>query len=154
MAVINTSSVADFCKKLTARARDIKERVEAMNNKRVVVGIPADATYPNGQKVAEVAELITYGVQENGSPMKAGPRRFIEVATEENKQKWNRMLQDGVREALRREKKPNLRPLMIKLGEEMQNDIRNTMLDMDIYDPGRMLNSISILQINNERILD
>lgn len=153
MAISNTNSFADFSKKLTARARDIKDRVESLRGKRVVVGIPKDAKYPNGKSVAKVADLISYGVHEDGSPMKAGPRRFMTVTVEENKGKWGRMLQDGVRTALRREKRPNLRPLMIHIGEEMQKDIRDTMLDMDVFDTGRMLSSISVLQVNNERIL-
>ena len=153
VATSNTNSIVDFCKKLRARARDIKDRVESMRGKRVIVGIPKSAHYPNGQSVAHVADLISYGVHEDGSPMRAGPRRFMTVATEENKGKWSRMVQDGVRTALRREKRPNLRPLMIEVGETMQKDIRDTMLEMDVYDTGRMFNSISILQINNKRLL-
>ena len=61
-------------------------------------------------------------------------------------------MQDGIREALRAQQKPNLRPLMIKVGERMQHDIKETMMELDIYDTGRMHNSISILQVNNDRI--
>ena len=61
MAVITTSSFADFSKKLIARAQDIKKRVESMHGKKVVVGIPSSAKYPNGKSVAEVAELISDG---------------------------------------------------------------------------------------------
>lgn len=154
MAVIRTSSFADFSKKLVARAKDIKDRVEAMKGKKVVVGIPASAKYPNGKSVAEVAELITNGVLENGAPSSKPPRPFMKIAVEENKKKWNRRLQEGVRAALRERKKPDLRPLLIDIGEEMQKDIRRVMVDMDIGDTGRMHNSISILQINDQRIQD
>lgn len=150
MAVYTTKSVAELTKKLKARAKDIRDRVESLKGVKVVVGIPKDAKYPNGKSVAEVAQLVSYGINENGSPMEAGPRRFLTVAAEENQSKWSRILQDGVRTALRKEKKPKLSPMMMKLGERMQEDIRKTMREMDIYDTGRMVDSISILKVNDE----
>lgn len=152
MAVTNSNSFADFSKKLIARAKDIKERVESMRGKRVVVGIPPSAKYPNGKSVAKVADCITYGVHEDGRPMRAGPRRFMTVAAEENKGKWSRMLQEGVRDALRRQKRPNLRTVLLEVGERMKSDIQKTMLDMEVYDTGRMHDSITVLKINNEDV--
>ena len=152
MAITTCSSFADLTKKLKARALDIKSRVESMRGKRVVVGIPASAEYPNGKKVAAVAQLINDGVHENGYPMRAGPRRFFTVAADNNGKKWSRILQDGVRKALRARQRPNMRPVMIKVGEAMVDDIRKTMLDMDVYDTGRMYSSISILNINGQKV--
>ena len=152
MGISTSSSFADFSKKLIARAQDIKERVESMRGKKVVVGIPASAKYPNGKSVAAVADLISEGVLENGAPSSKPPRPFIRIAVDENKQKWSRKLQDGIRNALRREKRPNLRPLLIEVGEEIQKDIKKVMVDLDVWDTGRMHNSISILRINNEVI--
>ena len=150
MGISTSSSFADFSKKLIARAQDIKERVESMRGKKVVVGIPASAKYPNGKSVAAVADLISEGVLENGAPSSKPPRPFIRIAVDENKQKWSRKLQEGIRNALRREKRPNLRPILIEVGEEMQKDIRKVMLDLGVWDTGRMHSSISILKINNE----
>lgn len=152
MSVTTCSSFADLTKKLKARALDIKRRVESMRAKKVVVGIPSSAKYPNGKSVAAVAQMINDGVHENGKPMLAGPRRFMTVAAENNGQKWNRILQDGVRNALRARQRPNMRPVMKAVGEAMVKDIRKTMLDMDVYDTGRMHDSISILNINGEVI--
>lgn len=152
MALKNTNSFVDFNKKLKARAKDIIDRVESMRGKRVVVGIPDSATYPNGKKVAMVADLISAGIMENGKSTSMGPRPFMTIASEENGAKWNRMLQRGIRRALREKQKPNLRPLMIQIGETMQKDIKKTMLDMDVWDTGRMHSSISILQINDDLI--
>ena len=147
----SNSSIVDFSKKLKSRLQDIKDRVESMRGKRVVVGIPKSAKYPNGKSVAEVAEQIEYGICEIGAPMRAGPRPFIRVAIASNKGKWNRMLQDGVRKALRAKEKPNLRPLMEKLGERIKKDIQETMMSFPdpIYDTGKMHDSISVLKINN-----
>ena len=72
------------------------------------------------------------------------------VATEENKGKWSSMLQEGVRDALRRQKRPNLRPVLLEVGERMKRDIQKTMLDMGVYDTGRMHDSITVLKVNNE----
>lgn len=154
MLVTTSNSFADFSKKLIARAKDIKERVEAMRGKRIVVGIPPSAKYPNGESVVQVADCISYGVNENGSPMRAGPRRFMTVAAEENKGKWSRMLQKGIRDALRRQKNPNLRPVLLEIGEEMKSDIQKTMLDMDVYDTGRMHDSISVLEVNHTKLVE
>ena len=125
-----------------------------MRGKKVVVGIPKSAKYPNGKSVAEVAEQIEYGICDNGAPMKAGPRPFMRVAAAENKAKWNRMLQDGVRKALRERRKPNLRPLMERLGERIKTDIQETMMSFPdpVYDTGRMYDSISVLKINNDTL--
>lgn len=152
MGVTNTNSFADFSKKLIARARDIKERVESMRGKRIVVGIPPSAKYPNGKSVAKIADCVSYGINENGTRMRAGPRRFMTVAAEENKGKWSRMLQDGVRNALRRQKRPNLRPLLLEVGERIKSDIQKTMMSFPnpVYDTGRMHDSITILKVNNE----
>lgn len=152
MALINSNSFADFSKKIKARATDIKERIASLKGKRIVVGIPPSAQYPNGKSVVQVADCITYGVNENGSPMRAGPRRFMSVAVEENGKKWNRMLQEGVRQAYRQQKRPNLRPLLIKVGERIKSDIQKTMLDMDVYDTGRMHDSVRLLQINSTEV--
>lgn len=145
MAVTYSSSFAELSKKIKARALDIKKRVEALDGQRVVVGIPGDAEYPNGKKVAEVAELVTYGIRDDGSPSLAGPRRFMYVAGEDNKKKWYRMLQDGVRKSLRGGGTPDLKPVLKEVGEEMKSDIQKTMLDMGIYRTGRMYDSISVL---------
>ena len=155
MATHTTSaSIDDFCKKLRATAADIKDRMNAMREKKLSVGIPKSAKYPNGKSVAEVAEQIEYGICDNGAPMKAGPRPFMRLAVAENKRKWDRMMQEGIRDALRRQKRPNLRPLMIEVGDRMVRDIQRTMMSFPhpVYDTGRMLSSISILQINNQRI--
>ena len=152
MAIHTSNSAADFGKKLRTRIEELKDRVNSMRGKRVIVGIPQSARYPNGKSVAEVANLIADGVLDNGAPSSKPPRPFIRIATEENRLRWNRIMQDGIREALRAQQKPNLRPLMIKVGERMQHDIKETMMELDVYDTGRMHNSISILQVNNDRI--
>ena len=152
MSVETFSSFADFRKKLTARAKDIKERMESMRGKSVVVGIPPSAEYPNGKSVVEVAQLITDGVLENGYPSSKPPRPFIRLATEENQSKWGRKIQEGIREALRRRQRPNLRPVLMKVGERMKKDIQAKMLELEVYDTGRMHDSISVLSINGREV--
>lgn len=140
MAVETCSSFAELSKKLTARADDLKDIVRKMRKKDIVVGIPPESTYPNGKKIVDVAELIEYGTHA------MAPRPFMRIAAAANKDKWNRKLVDGIRQELREHKKRNLRPILISVAEEMQKDIKKTMLDLDIYDTGRMHSSISILK--------
>ena len=148
---INTSnSFAEVSKKLMARAKDIKERVESMRGKKIVVGIPESAEYPNGKSVAAVADLITYGIKEDGDWMQAGPRPFIREAASENGQKWSRRIQDGVRAELRAHKRGDIQGVLQEVGETMVEDIREKMLEMEVYDTGKMYNSISVLQVNNK----
>lgn len=150
MAVNNLSSLLEFSKKLKDRAQDIKKRVESMRGASVVVGIPSNARYPNGKRVAEVAERIEYGVMENGAPMRAGPRPFMRVTVDNNKDKWNRMLQDGVRESWKVSGTPDVRSVMMKVGEQMQQDIQRTMEEMGLSETGKMHDSVKVLKINNE----
>ena len=141
MSVTTCSSFADLSKKLHAKAEDISARVNAMRKKNIVVGIPPESRYPNGQKIVDIARMIEYGTKN------IGPRPFFRLAAEENAAKWTRMLSKGVREEVRRHKRPVIRPTLIAVGEEMQKDIRKTMLDLDVWDTGRMHSSISILKV-------
>jgi len=141
MSITTCSSFADLSKKLHAKAEDISARVNAMRKKNIVVGIPPESRYPNGQKIVDIARMIEYGTKN------IGPRPFFRLAAEENAAKWTRMLSKGVREEVRRRKRPVIRPTLIAVGEEMQKDIRKTMLDLDVWDTGRMHSSISILKV-------
>ena len=150
MSDINTRAANALAKKLFAKVKDIKSQVVALGENRMVVGIPPEAKYPNGKSVAKVAECITYGVHEDGRPMRAGPRRFMTVAIQENRGIWNRMLQQGLSKALKRQERPDLNPVLLEVGERMKNDIQKTMLDMEVYDTGCMHDSISVIKVNNE----
>lgn len=141
MSVTTCSSFADLSKKLRAHAEDVKQKINAMRGKQIVVGIPPESTYPNGMKIAAVADMIEHGTAH------IGPRPFMRIAAAENKGKWNRMLAKGIRQEVRKHKRPRLRPILVEVGEEMQKDIRKTMLDLDVWDTGRMHSSISILKV-------
>jgi len=159
MAVYETSSLVDLKKKMKSTAEDIKRRINSMRGKEIIVGIPPDSTYPphtkstdslkypNGIPIAVVANMIEYGIAANGAPMKKGPRPFIRLAVEENEAKWARMLVQRIRDKVRRYKRPNLRPILISVAEEIQKDIRKKMLQLDVWDTGRMHSSISILKV-------
>ena len=146
------NSIADLQKRLNFRVKELQDRVKSMHGKRVIVGIPPGAKYPDGKSVAKVADQIVYGVNENGTRMRAGPRPFIKIAELANGKKWLRMLQDGVREELRRRQSSNLRPLLLKVGNRMVSDIRKVMIDLDVYDTGKMHDSITVLQVNNKKV--
>lgn len=146
MGVTYSRSFADLSGRIRARAEEMKRKVEALDGKKVVVGIPADAKYPNGKSVAEVAELVSYGIRDDGSPANKGPRRFMTVAQEENGEKWNRMLKEGVRQALRAGGRTNLKPVLERVGDVMRDDIKKTMQEMGILKTGKMMDSIEVLE--------
>lgn len=112
----------------------------------------ADAKYPNGQKVAEVAYWNEFGhVNKDGTI--TPPRPFFRNSVLENKKNWavifNKVTKrNGVKVALK------------KLGMQMQKDIKETIIKFDnppnapytikkkgfndpLIDTKKMLNSVS-----------
>ena len=116
--------------------KQAQETVRSIDGKRVVVGIPDSAHYPNGQSVRSVAALVEYGT------VKMAPRPFMRTCRAENKAKWWNQMRREIRQVAKGKETAN--DALLKVGATMKADIRQTITDYDAVDTGRLRNSFEV----------
>lgn len=113
-----------------------QESVRSIDGKRVVVGIPESAHYPNGQSVRSVAALVEYGTS------RMPPRPFMRTCRADNKAKWWNVLRRNIRQIIKGNQ--TAESALEEVGELMQSDIRQSIEDFGAVRTGRLKDSISV----------
>lgn len=89
-----------------------------LTNAGIKVGIMADAKYPDGTSVAEVAQWNNFGIQD------IPPRPFMSKAISKNQDKWLNVLSNDLKKSGDYEKSLNV------LGNVMTGDIKKEITDI------------------------
>lgn len=109
---------------------------------------PESGKYPeeeSGAKVVDVARIHEFGL--GGFPAKA----FVRLTVDENNKEWAYEVQKAVNVAIAKAKKGqsdlnsfNKHALLYTIGEQIKQDLRDRIEDIDLIDTSRLLNSILI----------
>lgn len=116
--------------------KNAQETVRSIDGKRVVIGIPESAHYPNGQSVRSVAALVEYGTT------RMPPRPFMRSCRADNKAKWWNQMRREIRQVAKG--KETADAALISVGETMKADIRQAITDYDAIDTGRLRDSFEV----------
>lgn len=127
-------SFSDLSRKMEEEVRGIANSLKALNGKKIAVGIPSDAKYPNGTKVTKVAKLIEYGTHS------MAPRPYLRQAFAENAGKWKSELAEKCREIVKG-KGSNYRQALQAVGNEIVGAVRENITAMDAVSTGRLRDS-------------
>lgn len=127
-------SFSDLSRKMEEEVKGIANSLKALNGKKIAVGIPSNAKYPNGTKVAKVAKIIEYGTHS------MAPRPYMRTAFSENGPKWKRELADRCRQ-IALGKGSNYQQALQAVGNEMADAVRENIVAMDAVDTGRLRDS-------------
>lgn len=127
-------SFIDLSRKMEEEVRGIANSLKALNGKKIAVGVPSDAKYPNGTKVSKVAKLIEYGTHS------MVPRPYLRQAFAENAGKWKMEIAERCKE-IAKGKGSNYRQALQAVGNEIVEEVRENITAMDAVDTGRLRDS-------------
>ena len=127
-------SFSDLSRKMEEEVRGIANSLKTLNGKKIAVGVPSDAKYPNGTKVAKVARLIEYGTHS------MAPRPYLRQAFAANAEKWKAEIAEKCKE-IAKGKGSNYRQALQAVGNEIVEEVRENITAMDAVDTGRLRDS-------------
>lgn len=97
--------------------KGLNVRLTKFHNKKLLVGVDGEATYPDGTPVAQVAEVQEFG--NNHVP----PRSFLRTTILEEKQEWLAQMRLGAKLVQEGVEEPEA--ILSTLGEQVVTDVKN-----------------------------